>query len=393
MEKTLILKPEKPQIVDMNGNVLTVERKDGAKLQLNNAFVSAKNVTAACFSIQQTVLNQLSPEPEWYKGLNDKFKDVKGLAGTWLNDYAVAVTSTIPSSVMNYTPVFTACSKVITDTIKNSGYTLDEENIRVISNILKKMIDQVKSIQGKVSTYVYTDKDGKSKGKLIDWQTDMGNASNDLKKGTDTVQKAAADLSDKIQDLTDQISELRKDIEYYNILVSTGAGMVGGGAFVTTVGGSLCLAFPVIGGICMFFGIGSVIAGASLWGVYQNKINAANKKIRENLSSIKEDEKALTAINALAQSCTSVVTYADQAVRNLSDFSVSWNIMGDTLLEILHHLNSADDSVKESCIDILVEMGAAGDQWRDVKKYAEDLLALSSNNVEVVDINKLSGAA
>ena len=44
--------------------------------------------------------------------------------------------------------------------------------------------------------------------------------------------------------------------------------------------------FPLIGGICLFVGIGSVIAESTMRGCYQKKINDASKHIREKTAPI-----------------------------------------------------------------------------------------------------------
>ena len=44
--------------------------------------------------------------------------------------------------------------------------------------------------------------------------------------------------------------------------------------------------FPLIGGICLFVGIGSVIVESTMCGCYQKKINDASKHIREKTAPI-----------------------------------------------------------------------------------------------------------
>lgn len=393
MSQKLILCSKKTEIVDINGNVLNVSGSDASNLQLSNAFSSIKNITASCFAIQKTILNELTPKPDWYDGLNRKFSNVKELAVTWLNDYAVAVTSTIPSSVITYAPLFGSYSDYIINIIGDKREELTPSEIQLISNVLEKMIDKVELISKDVYAYAHVNPNTKkSEGILIDWQKQMLDASSELASGNETVQKAISDLSDEVNALNDDVKALRADIAYYNKLVATGAGMVGGGAFLATVGGALCLGFPIVGGICLFLGIGSAIAGASVWGVYQKKINEANAKIRQNLSKINSDEKALTAISLLAGSCASVTEYAQIAAKNVSDFSTSWVTFGNTLKMTLAGLSSTEKSTKESALDTLLELNATKASWEKTTDYAEQLLSAPLEVKEVMADNITSVA-
>ena len=75
-------------------------------------------------------------------------------------------------------------------------------------------------------------------------------------------------------------------IKYYKKLVADGAEMVGEADLTYTIGGGLFLSFPLIGGICLFVGIGSVIAESTMRGCYQKKINDASKHIKEKTAPI-----------------------------------------------------------------------------------------------------------
>lgn len=393
MNNSMLLQPDNKKIVDMNGNVLTVDGADAANLQLHNTFSSVRNVTASCFAIQRTIFGEVTPKPAWYDGLYKKFSDVKDLADTWNKNYAVAVTATIPSSIITFVPMFNSSSDVITDIISRSGGKLTPEHISTISYLLRKMITKVDDTSKKVNRYAHIDDvTGNSVGLLIDWQADMQSASNKLAEGSDTVQAAVSTLSTSIVDLRNEITTLNSEIEFYNKLVSTGAGMVGGGAFVTTVGAALCVAFPITAGITIFVGVGSMIAGASLWGVYQGKINDANKRISACMADIKSDYKSIAAINALASSCVSVVNYANIATENISKFSSSWVNLGESLKATLQSLENAEGQSSQSGKNVLLEMGDANKQWNTVEKYANQLLEAPST-VQVVNASQLNTVA
>lgn len=90
----------------------------------------------------------------------------------------------------------------------------------------------------------------------------------------------------KILNYQAEIVSLYADIKYYKKLVADGAEMVGEADLTYTIGGGLFLSFPLIGCICLFVGIGSVIAESTMRGCYQKKINDASKHIREKTAPI-----------------------------------------------------------------------------------------------------------
>lgn len=83
----------------------------------------------------------------------------------------------------------------------------------------------------------------------------------------------------KILNYQAEIVSLYADIKYYKKLVAEAD-------LTYTIGGGLFLSFPLIGGICLFVGIGSVIAESTMRGCYQKKINDASKHIREKTAPI-----------------------------------------------------------------------------------------------------------
>lgn len=147
------------------------------------------------------------------------------------------------------------------------------------------MFDKVKIINRKVSSYVNTDENNKSTGSLVDWQNDMNKALIKLAKGMFLFKMRLLNYQKNINYQAEIVS-LYADIKYYKKLVADGAEMVGEADLTYTIGGGLFLSFPLIGGICLFVGIGSVIAESTMRGCYQKKINDALKHIREKTAPI-----------------------------------------------------------------------------------------------------------
>lgn len=364
----------------MGGSEITLSTTEAQKLQLGQGFASVKQITDSCWAIRNTLFHPVTPKPDWYDELNTKFLLTKRYADQWIDNIAIGITSVIPSSVIQFTPVFTSSVQAIQAVTKHSPGQLSPSDRSIICDIFTRMITRVESITQDVHYYAKKENNTIS-GILPQWQKNMSDASLDLKSGSANIQTSARELSDQIAEYNDSIAKLKLDIQYYNKLVATGAGLVGGGAFVGSLGGALCFAFPVVGGIVLALGLGMVIGGAATWGVYQQKINDANKKIREMTKHITDSSQTLLALNSLSSGVDIAINSAENALKNLTDFSASWVTFGDSLKNTLNSLREGEEG--ESGILVDLDLNTSAKHWKDAKEYAAKLLE-TPTGVQVV---------
>lgn len=353
------------------GANVTLDKTEAQKLQVGKTFASVRQITDSCFAIRNTLFNEITPKPTWYDELNGKFGEVKKYANQWIDTHSVAVTSTIPSSVMTFAPTFTNSANAINGILTQGTGGLTSAELHTIRDVYARLLDKISAISRNVNTYARLE-NGVAVGKLIDWQTNMGAAGLALKTGNVSIQKASADLTDQIKEFEGEIETLKKDIAYYNKLIATGAGLVGGGVFIGVIGIGLCAVFPVIGGIVLAVGIASVVGGATLWGVYQGKINAANKSIREYDRKIDANKKTITSLGVLSTSMDLAVSNAELATQNMVDFAASWVTFGNSLKNTIQAIDNG--KIEETRLGIQLELDDAKSFWGDVKDYAQKLL-------------------
>lgn len=376
----------RPALVDTAGNSLSMSDSQKERLQLGQSFASVRQITQACTAIHNTRFKAPAVKPNWFDGLNDKLEVLKGHADTWLDDYAIAVTSTIPSSVITFVPMFDASAKVLQNIIQHSSDKLSDDDAAAAHEILARMVAKVDAITRKVGYYArVTKEDGTGKeitsGVLIDWQKDMRSARDDLYNGSDSIQKAHTELEKEIAKYQSRITSLQLDIDRYNKFVGLGAGLVGVGSVVGVVGGAFCFAFPWVGGILITVGVGMVIGGAATWGVMQDKINNAYRDIADYKAKIKEDNATILALGSLSTAASSCLQSADIAISNLADFAATWLTFGDSLRDTMRALEQGGETAYK---DILkMDLGTAQKEWAEVKNYANKLMDTSSE-VKVV---------
>lgn len=361
----------RPALVDVTGAPLTLSDSQKEELQLGQSFASVRQITEACTSIHNTRFKAPTVKPKWFDSLNCKLDVLKGYADTWLNDYAIAITSTIPSSIITFVSVFDASAQVLRDIIKNNPNELSATDAAIAREVIRRMVGEVKKISTQVEYYAKVDEKMETSGKLIDWQKGMRDARAALVKDSDSIQSARADLTKEITEFNGTITTLEAKIEQYNKMVALGAGLVGGGVFVGTVGLGFCFIFPWVGGILIGLGIGMVIGGSATWGAMQHEIDKANREIAEKTARIKEDNQTILALDSLGTAAHTCLSSADSAISNLTDFAATWVTFGHSLRATMSALEHGG---KEALGALLgMDLDEAQKNWDDVKEYAKKL--------------------
>ncbi len=342
-----------------------------AKLQLGQSFAAVRQITESCTAIRNTRFSYPGTPPDWFIQLNQKLDVSKKLAAQWLDDYSVAVSATIPMSVLNFVPTFDASAQALQVIIDRNPGELSPSDLTAAKSILLRLMNKVDEIAATVKTYAYI-QDGKSKGKLIDWQNDMRSSNEALQDGSASIQKAHQELAREIDQYNNTIMTLRVAIEYYNKLVALGAGLVGGGALVGVLGFGFVFDFPVLGGIALALGIGMIIGGAVTWGVMQSKINKANDEIAQARRKIAEDKQTIVALDTLNDASRLALQSTASAVANMSDLAATWMLFSGAL----RHTYIALQEGGQSALSILIgmQLAEARKYWAQTAQYAEELL-------------------
>lgn len=367
----------RPALVNTVGKPVALSDSQKEKLQLGQSFASVRQITEACTAIRNTRFVAPSTKPDWFDSLNGKLNVLKGYANTWLDDYAIAVTSTVPTSIMTFVPVFDASAKVLRDIIQRSPSKLSAADAALARDVLTRMITKVDDIAQNVEYYAKMDEHGSTSGKLIDWQKNMRTARDDLEIGSDSIQKARTDLQNEIAEFNGNINTLRTEIEQYNKLVSLGAGLVGIGLTVGVIGYGFCFTFPVVGGIFLALGISTVIGGSATWGVMQSKINKANRDILDFTARIADDNKTILALDSLSTAAHTSLSSADSAISNLTDFAATWVTFGHSLRATMGALEQGEKEAYGALLGM--NLDEAQENWDDAKEYAKQLSGVSSD--------------
>lgn len=366
----------RPALVDAAGKPLSMTDSQKEELQLGQSFASVRQITEGCTAIRNTRFQAPATKPAWFDSLNGKLEALKHFANTWLDDYAIAITSTIPTSIMTFVPVYDASAKVLRDIIQRSPDELSHSDAVLAREVIARMVANVHTISTKVEYYAKVDGQMVASGKLIDWQKNMRAARDALDKGSDSIQNARTDLQKDIAEYKEKITTLKAEIEQYNKMVALGAGLVGGGIFVGVVGLGFCFAFPWVGGVLIAVGAGMVIGGGVTWGVMQKKINKANREIVDYTAKIAEGNKTILALDSLSTAAHTCLDSADSAIQNMTDFAATWATFGSSLRATMAALEKGG---KEAYGALLaMDLDEAQENWDDVKDYAKKLQSVPS---------------
>lgn len=365
-----------PALVDAAGRPLRLSDSQSEALQLGQSFASVRQITESCSGIINTKFTISGTKPTWFDDLNKKFYTIKGLAETWMNDYSIAILTTIPSSVNTFVPVFDASAGVLRTIIDRNPGALSDADAAAAREVLGRMLTKTEEIRAEVEDYAKVDKDGTTSGKLVKWRDDMRNAYEDFDSGRTEIQALSENLTADIETYNNRIETLRADIAHYNSQIGTGAGLVGGGLFVGVVGAALCFAFPVVGGIGLALGIGMVIGGGVTWGIMQSKINKANKEILDLRNKIAEDKQTIVALTSLGTDANIVLNSAQNAILNMTDFAASWATLGRSLEATCAALEQGGQEAYSALLAL--DLDEAQENWDDTKEYVKKLSESSS---------------
>lgn len=366
----------RPALVDAAGKPLSMSDSQREELQLGQSFASVRQITEGCTAIRNTRFVPPASKPAWFDSLNGKLEVLKGYANTWLDDHAIAVTSTIPTSIMTFVPTFDASAKVLRDIIQRSPDELSPSDAVLAREVIARMVTNVQNISDKVGYYAKVDEHQVASGKLIDWQKNMRAARDALNEGSDSIQNARTDLQKDIAVYKEKITTLKAAIKQYNEMVALGAGLVGGGLFVGVVGFGFCFAFPWVGGVLIAVGASMVIGGGVTWGVMQKKINKANQEIVDYTAKIAEGNKTILALDSLSTAAHTCLDSADSAIQNLTDFAATWTTFGSSLRATMAALEQGG---KEAYGALLaMDLDEAQENWDDAKDYAKKLMGVPS---------------
>lgn len=366
----------RPALVDAAGNPLSMSDSQKEELQLGQSFASVRQITEGCTAIRNTRFQAPAVKPDWFDGLNGKLDVLKGYANTWLDDYAIAITSTIPTSIMTFVPVYDASAKVLRDIIQRSPGELSPSDAVLAREVIARMVTNVRNISDKVEYYAKVDEHMVTSGKLIDWQKNMRAARDELETGSDNIQKARTDIEKDIAEYKAKIKTLKAEIDEYDKLVALGAGLVGGGLFVGVIGLGLCFAFPWVGGVLIAVGVSMVVGGSVTWGVMQSKINKASRDIVDFTAKIAEGDKTVLALDSMSTAASSCLKSADSAIQNMTDFAATWTTFGSSLRATMAALGQGG---KEAYGALLaMDLDEAQENWNDVKDYAKKLQGVPS---------------
>lgn len=352
------------------GMNLSLNVSQAQKLQVGQTFASVRQITNSCFAVRNTLYNPITPKPDWYDALSDKFRIVKSFANKWIDDYSIVVTSSIPSSIMTFAPTFKNSANTIRGILDGGKGPLTPGELESIRNIFARLLTKTKAISSDVNQYARKE-NGVVVGKLVDWKNHMSAAGLDLKSGSVNIQQASADLTKEIAEFNGKIELLKLSIQQYQKLIATGAGLVGGGVFIGVLGLFLCFVCAPLGGCTLVLGAASVVGGASVWGVYQKKINDANKDILDYQNKVKGHQATIVALSTLSTSMDTAVSNAELATQNMVDFSASWLTFGDSLKNTINAID--EGKLTQSRDDIGMSIEDSKSYWEDVKEYAQKL--------------------
>lgn len=360
-------------ITQADGELHYLKNTDAAKLQVATGYNSLRNITAACHAINNSRMDTPTKTYDWYPEMKKNFGHAQKLSRKWIDDLSVDITSNIPSSILDFKATYDASDMVIHKVLEkyDGADTLSEKDLHVVRSILQKVVEKTNSIEKRTKTL---------DDEMKKWGTDMYDIFEKINSENSNVSSAIVSINAQIETYNKQVARIESDLEGYYKRVSAGAGLVGCGAFVALLGGCLCLACPVAGGMVICVGLGCIGGGGIVWGLCDAAIRESQKELVNIRNSIAADEQLIVSLKTIDLSVKAANTACVNARSNLNDFRFIWNTFGKTLSDLNEALANESTESMAALIDFYDE--EARNNWSELNKFALEFQA-SSEEVKV----------
>lgn len=376
---------QKNVLLEDSSIVIELSKEEQAKAKLAGSIASLQALNSANIGIMKTTFPKQDYDFDWYKETKISYNIVKEHANKWYTSIAPAITSDIPGSIVKFTPRFQFYAKDILSILESSS-EITLKKILIIERF-QQILENSINIADNFKNYSHKE-NGQSKGTINDWAYNMLNACMSFNDESKDVGKKINEIKTEIEQYKNMNDNIDIEIKRYNDLIITGGALMGGGAFVTgTIGGPLLFYQPIAGGIALFIGIGSFITGATVVGVYAEKLKDKYREKTEIISKLNKDQQLLLSLEDLKTTTKLVNNSYNTMLNNTHKFIISWSNMSEKIDSVIFSLQKEEGSVLENKFkDIKFEIEHSLSLWNSIYDYACQLQ--NSANLEPEIINK-----
>lgn len=370
-----------------NDITIDISQEDKAKVKIAGAISSLQNLNSANIAIMKTTFPTQDINIDWYKNIKNDYNIIKECSIDWNTSISSAITSYIPSSVIDFAPKYDFFAKDILSNIDSSS-SQEEKKTRITKDVTF-LLQESSKIANNFNAFSHIE-DGKSVGTIPDWSKKILNACSsfqDISKDI-TDKNKYTEIEEKIK-ASKLISEsLAKEIKSFNNLIITGGAFMGGGAFAAgAIGFPMLFINPMAAGITIFFGVGAFIAGSTLIGVYADKLSKITKKKAEIDAEINQYNKLLASLPSLETTSNILVNSYNLMSENITGFLNSWNTISNNLNSIISKLNEGEMYNQQDFLGaVKMSIESSLPLWNSVYEYSFQLQ--NSVTLEPKIINK-----
>lgn len=308
------------------------------------ALKDAGSNVAILDSYAQTILDKELPTLNGITSINDELRgnitknltSAQANANDWLNDIKPNMRQSI-KTVVNFNDVFQNHYDSMLEAI-------EQKNNQKLEAEISQLYQSILEYNQKVDVMVE------------DLMKFRDRLSNDVRSLKGNVNELQTSLSTSNAD----IPLMRKQIEYYNSVISSANGKIAGGAI-------LCLALI------------TCIAGGPMIDSAVKEKNHADEEIAKLEEKIAGIEKELILVTDIQSKLNYMADTTDKAINSLQSISNLWNVIGAKYRNLLDNVDNFDSKDFELLKEDLQISKAS---WEQLKQVADNLYTgLENNNI------------
>lgn len=365
---------------------VTISKDDQAQIKLAGTVASLQALNSANIAIMKTTFPTQDFKEDWFNSTKRNYNIIKEYSIDWCTSIAPAITSSIPSSIIEFNPKFQFFSKEVIAVIDSSSAKDEKKNL-IIKNF-DELLQNSERISNNFNEYSCI-KDGKSVGTIPNWSNNILNACNDFNDNSDDIKNNRyKDIGEDIEKNNQINAAIEVEIKKYNNLIITGGVFVAGGATIGAIGYPLVFMNPVVGIATIGVGIGVAITGASLLGVYIERLKKKYKEKAEIDSKINYDRQLLSALQNLEHATKVFNNSYNVMMTNTTSFISSWNNISNNLNSVIQNLKDGKEYNQNDYLSaVKMELEASMPLWDSVYNYSLQLRNSAILEEKIIDQN------
>ena len=348
-----------------------------AQQQITDTFNSNASITAAVHSLENTVLQTLTPTPSWYTTINTALQTSQQQSMSWLLQTSPSIFATATQSYIDYANIFATTQEAMQNIVNQISTTPTAQQqallttfVQTLLNTAQKNLTACSSLQTQMTTF----------------RTQMQTNQSTISTAVTAALADEGQIAAQIQATQTQIDSLMQQFTKYSTMASSSTISFGTSTFSLVI--SLTFGLALSGGT---LGIATLAAAAISIGtaltesiIYTDDVKQLVSNISSQLETLGQEQVQLAMVQSVVTSLDTLMSTNEAALETFSDLTTIWNEVVDDLQWMLVVL--AQPQIDITKIPALNSLAATNTAWQSISQFATQAQTCPLNSPPVVQL-------